>query len=177
MRANKRYQNYAWIWPIQFVKIPQFCRICLNSHKLYLPLKSMTEVFFYDDPELEERDEMEDAARAEFNYTVYSFPLNRFGAIATSFSADLYQNSLDSIKPLNDFRGTYCVEMLSPLSVDTTAQQPIDISTIQTCVDTPQVALFWQRYREYPKYLKNVKKRNRRKNKRKTKSINDLTKL
>lgn len=137
----------------------------------------MTEVFFYDDPELDERDETEDAARAEFNYTVYSFPLNRFGAIATSFSADLFLNSLDSIKPINDFRGTYCVELLSPLSMDAAAQPQIDITTIQTCVDTPQVALFWQRYREYPKYLKNVKKRNRRKNKRKTKSINDLTKL
>lgn len=110
-----------------------------------VPMSSLTDHAFYDDPEL-----YTTAGQNVSAGTVYSFPSREFSGFAASFPGDPFHGDVTS-------------------SESRSLAETCSSGDIRT-INSPQVVQFWERYKLYPRYLKNVGKRQKRKIRKKAQS-------
>lgn len=130
---------------------------------------------FYTDFELyKETDFVPNSLDLPDATAISALPTSHFGAYMQSFTPNFQESSYESFDyqknsfSFTDVAGSMDSDGLIIFNPDSPPEvcnnKPTD------SLDTPQIALFWERYNEYPKYLKKLKKRNRQKAKKIAKS-------
>lgn len=103
---------------------------------------------FYCDPEIYTATDSDDASKEQ---NVYSFPSGDFGAYAASFPTEICMGSVMG-------------NLSTWISEDSGIRSMIKNAR---SLESSPILTFWERYQAYPKYLKNVDKRKKKREKRK----------
>ena len=128
-------------------------------------MKKLPDLPFYVDHEIYMNpDTVRRSASQERSVGLF-FPADQFGDLPQSFSAATFSpvvsDSLSFTMGSSSFT-EYVIPSFAEARGRGTGTELGDKGR----VESPQVALFWERYREYPTFLKLVKKRQRRRNRR-----------
>lgn len=120
----------------------------------------------YDDPELYYSEENEPPSPD----LIYAYPLKTCGACAFSLVSNSFQEFMQENNPQISGAQTYNGEFsVSPVSLGVLPEMihMRDTTASFGSIDTEQIRRFWEIYNDYPRYLRAVKKRSRKKNKKK----------
>lgn len=119
----------------------------------------------YDDPELYSSSEQEDVVQLG---TIYAYPLKNCGAFAFSLVSQQFQynNSDEDFLPFTQSYNKAFTDNLLSFNCFFSDEKPVKRAKPQTEIETSEVKKFWEIYNDYPRYLKAVKKRNRKKGKK-----------
>ena len=122
---------------------------------------SASTVFFYEDFETY-RMPAERSESSSPSFSVLDLPTDNLGAFSASFTPIADDGSFLEACTLSGLAGSYCTgnRALEDLLPPESTTEPLDSSM------SKEVAAFWQRYSEYPNFLKRQKRRTRRKRKR-----------
>lgn len=128
---------------------------------------------FYNDYELYSQNDGPSVASSQPNCTgILALPTSSLSAYMESFTPNFNEMSYDTFDfqsntfSFNDVAGSIDIDGGS-LSFHEAPTENLGNSN-KDCYESPQIAAFWERYNQYPQYLKKIKKRNRQKAKKMT---------
>jgi hypothetical protein len=117
---------------------------------------------FYFDPEILAPFDAAQRNSTETVRTPLFFPPSQFGDLAASFSDRTFSSSFDELQIMAFGSASYSHGARpSPPAPEPALAEAAH--TVSGRVESEQVSQFWRLYNAYPLYLKNVKKRARRK--------------
>ena len=127
-------------------------------------MKKLPDFPFYVDHEIYMNPDVVKRSASQDRSVGLFFPPDQFGNLPQSFSAATFSPVVSDSLSFTMGSSSF-TEFVIPSFADSRAQGDVAVGD-KGRVESPQVALFWERYREYPSFVKLLKKRQRRKNRR-----------